>query len=173
MQLVLGNIVEMRTDAIAAPAHSDLRPIPGISEAIFAAADRKRLTEACAQAGRCKIGKTVITPSCGLPCRYIIHVVGPGWYGGHKAERLLFANSYLQALHKARAYHCRSVALPLMFSGEFHLPRAQALDIVCRVVTEFERTHTTPEVYLVLYKESIYQLAETVYRRVLDETGSR
>ena len=160
MQLILGDIVHMRTDAIAIPAHSDLRPAPGISEAVFRAADTKKLLAHCAQARRCRIGKAVVTPSCGLPCKYIIHVAGPGWYSGHRTERLLFADCYLQALNKAFTCHCRSIALPLMFSGEFHLPRAQALTIVFQVVAEFEKAHPELEISLVLYKDSIYRMAE-------------
>ena len=160
MQLLLGDITEMTADAIAIPAHTDLKPTPGISEAVFRAADGKALLAACQKFGRCRMGQAVVTPSCGLPCKYIIHVAGPGWYSGHKSERLLFADCYLQALQKARAYHCRSIALPLMFSGEYHIPRAQALTIVFQVVRQFEKTHPDLDIALVLYKESIYQLAQ-------------
>ena len=160
MRLLLGNIVEMRTDAIVTPAQSDLRPAPGISEAVFRAADTEALLAACRRIGRCRIGHAVVTPACGLPCRYLIHVAGPGWYGGHQSERLLFAECYLRALQKAQAFHCRSVALPLMFSGEYHIPRAQALRIVFQVVLQFERHHPELEIDLVLYREGIYRLAE-------------
>ena len=159
MKLILGNIVDMKTDAVVTPAHSDLRPIPGISEAIFKAADTKELTEHCRRIGHCRIGHAVVTPSCGLPSKYIIHVVGPGWYSGHKSERMLFAECYTKALHKATAFHCNSIAIPLMFSGEFHLPRSQALSIVKQVIHHYEEVHPKLDIYLVLYKESIYQLA--------------
>ena len=162
MQLILGNIKEMATDAIAIPAHSDLEPSPGIREAVFAAADRGQLLAASRKFGRCRIGHAVVTPSFGLPCKYIIHVAGPGWYSGHKSERILFANCYLRALHKAVAFHCRSIALPLMFSGEYHIPRAQALTIAVQVIKQFEETHTEPEIILVVYKESIYRLARSI-----------
>ena len=159
MRLVCGNIIEMKTDAIVVPAHSDLKPAPGISEAVFRAARTEELTAACRRIGRCRIGQAVVTPSCGLPCKYIIHVAGPGWYGGHRSERLLFAECYLRALQKAQTFHCRSVAVPLMFSGEFHIPRAQALPIVCQVIRQYEQHHPELAIELVLYKESIYRLA--------------
>ena len=62
MKLVLGNIVEMEADAIATSAHSDLKPTPGISEAIFKAADTEKLMKICSKIGRCRIGQVVITP---------------------------------------------------------------------------------------------------------------
>ena len=160
MKLYLGDIVHMDADAIACPAHSDLKCTPGIREAVFRAANRAQLERLCREKGRCPIGKAVLTPACGLPCRWIIHVVGPGWYSGKKADRELFAACYRHALHLAHAFHCRSIALPLMFSGGTHLPRATALTLVCRTVLDFERHHPGLDVTLVLYKEGIYHLAQ-------------
>ena len=73
------------------------------------------------------IGQAVATPGCGLPCRYIIHVAGPGWYGGEPRERFLLAGCYQNALHKAYLCSCRRVAVPLIFSGDCHMPRAASL----------------------------------------------
>lgn len=170
MELILGDIVHMNTDAIVCPTHSDLGPAPGLRDAIFRAADGEKLRLACRQLGRCPIGKAVVTPSCGLNCRYLIHVAGPGWYRGSKADRHLFSTCYQQALHRAWACHCRSIALPLMFSGGYHLPRAEALVLVCRTVLEFERSHPGMEIRLVLYKPGIYELAEKIYAGVRDGT---
>lgn len=169
VELVLGDIVDMTTDAIATSAHSDLRPMPGINAQIFKRANTEQLLATCKRIGSCRIGQAVVTASYGLPCKYIIHVVGPGWYSGHKNERLLFANCYRRALEKALAYQCESVALPLMFSGAYHVPRAQALQIVCREIHAFEQQHPTLRIVLVLYKESIYRLAEQTYRTLLED----
>ena len=148
MRLVLGDITKMDTDAIVNAASSDLRPCPGICSAIFAAADTEKLLAACKKIGRCRIGKAVITPSFGLACKYIIHVAGIG--------------CYRSALQKAAAYHCKSVAVPLMFSGDFHIPRAQALQIAADVIAGFEKSHPSLEISLVIYKQSIYDLAKKI-----------
>ena len=79
MYFVLGDITKMDTDAIVNAAASDLKPCDGICRAIFRAADTKKLMEACGKIGRGRIGEAVITPSCGLPCKYIVHAVGAGW----------------------------------------------------------------------------------------------
>lgn len=159
MRLVLGDITKMETDAIVNAAASDLRPCPGICSAIFAAADTDRLLAACRKIGRCEVGRAVVTPSCGLPCKYIIHVAGMGWYSGRRNENLLFADCYRRALQKAYVYHCKSVAVPLMFSGDFHLPRPIAIQIAGNVIRSFQEMHPEMEVYLVLYKKSIYDMA--------------
>ena len=164
MKLVLGDIAEMTTDAIATSAHSDLLPMPGMNAHIFNMANTKELLAACKRIGGCKIGHAVVTTSYGLPCKYIIHVVGAGWYSGHKNEQLLFARCYRRALEKAVAYDCRSVALPLMFSGAYHVPRALALQSVCQVINRFEQRHSELEIILVLHKKSIYKLAQKIYQ---------
>ena len=173
MKLVLGKIEEMDTDAIACPSHSDLKIKPGIREAVFLAADTEKLTELCNKKGYCPIGKGVITPSCGLPSDYIIHIVGPGWYGGRKADRELFAACFRQAMHLAFVMHCKSLALPLMFSGKSHLPRAEALSIVTEVVYAFEEKHPEMEITLVLYNQGTYTLAEAIYESFLEDRRMR
>ena len=82
MRLILGDITKMETDAIVNAANSDLKPCSGICSAVFAASDSEKLLAACRKIGRCDIGKAVVTPSFGLPCKYIIHVAGVGWYSG-------------------------------------------------------------------------------------------
>ena len=159
MKLVLGDITKMETDAIVNAAATDLRPCEGICQAIYNAADTKALLAACKKIGHCPIGQAVVTPSCGLPCKYIVHVAGAGWYSGHGNDRQLFEDCYRHALQKAYAYHCRTLALPLMFSGSLHLPRAQALQLVAQVISQFEAACPHMEIRLVLYKKSIYDLA--------------
>lgn len=159
MKLILGDITKSETDAIVNAAATDLRPCEGICQAIFNAADREMLLSACKKIGHCPIGRAVVTPSFGLPCKYIIHVAGAGWYSGHTNDRQLFKDCYQNALQKAYAYHCRTVALPLMFSGSLHIPRAEALKLAAEVISRFETSCPHMDIRLVLYKQSIYDLA--------------
>ena len=166
MKLVLGDITKMETDAIVNAAATDLKPCEGICQAIFRAADTEALMAACKRIGHCPIGRAVITPSCGLNCNYIIHVAGAGWYSGHANERQMFKDCYAHALQKAYAYHCHTVALPLMFSGSLHIPRPEALRMVGEVITQFEKHCPRLEIHLVLYKKSIYDLALRVFTQM-------
>ena len=159
MKLVLGDITKMATDAIANAAAADLRPCEGICQAIYNAADTKVLKAACKKIGHCCIGHAVVTPSCGLPCKYIIHVVGPEWYSGYSNDLQLFEECYQNALLEAFTYHCKTVALPLMFSGSLHIPRIEALTLAAKVIHQFEKNFPNMEIYLVVYKKSIYDLA--------------
>lgn len=166
MKLILGDITKVPADAIVNAAATDLRPCEGICQAIFNAADTKALTAACKKIGRCPLGKAVVTPSFGLPCKYIIHVAGAGWYGGYENDRRLFQDCYKSALQKAYAYHCKTVALPLMFSGSMHIPRAEALRLVAEVIGQFEKDFPGLDIQLVVYKQSIYDTALRVFSRL-------
>ena len=159
MRIVLGDITKMDTDAIVNAAVSDLSPCPAICSAIFAAADTEELKKACRKIGRCRIGHAVVTPSCGLPSKIIFHVAGAGWYGGVQRERMLLEECYRRALQKALLYNCRTVAVPLIFSGDCHMPRAESIRIAGKVIREFEVRHPDIEVTLVLYREGVYEMA--------------
>lgn len=169
MRLIIGDITKMNTDAIVNAAASDLKPCEGICRAIFNAADTEKLAAACKAVGRCRIGEAVVTPSCGLPCKYIIHAVGAGWYTGGRRADLLFAECYRNALQKAFLYHCKSVAVPLMFSGDFHLPRQEAIRIAGSVIRAFEKGHPGMEMILVLYNKSIYEMAVKILNQTPTE----
>ena len=159
MQIILGDITKIKADAIVNAASTDLMPHPGICGAIYAAADGKLLKMACKRIGYCKIGHAVATPSCGLDTKYIIHVAGAGWYGGEKRERILMAQCYFNALQKAWLTGCKSIAVPLIFSGDCHIPRAESISIAQQAIRNFEERHPEMQVTLVLYRKGIYEMA--------------
>ena len=82
-----------------------------------------------------------------------------GWYGGVQRERMLLEECYRRALQKALLYNCRTVAVPLIFSGDCHMPRAESIRIAGKVIREFEVRHPDIEVTLVLYQEGVYEMA--------------
>lgn len=164
MKLILGDITKMETDAIVTPASTDLTETEGISKAIFDAVDRNALKKALKKIGHCPIGHAVITPSFGLKASYIIHSAGPGWYSGRANDRNVFRDCYQNAIYKAYSYGCRSVSIPLMFSGTLHIPRTEALKLVEEVVDRMERSLPSIEIYLVVYKKSIFDTATKVLK---------
>lgn len=165
MQVILGDITKIKADAIVNAASTDLMPHPGICSAIYAAADNELLKMACKRIGYCKIGHAVATPSCGLEAKYIIHVAGAGWYGGKKRERILMAQCYFNALQKGRLIGCKSIAVPLIFSGDCHMPRAESISIAVQAIKKFEERHPEMQITLVFYRKGIYEMA----LRILEE----
>lgn len=168
--LWMGDIVHMGTDAVVNAARTDLARAPGICEAIFAAADGEKLEQACRRLGRCPIGQAVLTPSFGLPAPHIIHVAGPDWFGGLERERMLLADCYRRAMSLALVQGFGSIAIPLMFSGEYHIPRKEAIGIAGASICAFTDRHPELDVVLVVYRPGILTMA----RRLLgwEESGA-
>ncbi|HET9066529.1 MAG TPA: macro domain-containing protein [Gemmatimonadales bacterium] len=128
MTIMLADITTLPVDAIVNAAASDLRPTPGVSGAIHAAAGSE-LLEACERSDNCPVGQAVITSAYGLPSRYVIHAVGPVWQGGHEGEAELLASAYRAALRLAHNHRCESVALPAISTGISGFPLDAAAEI--------------------------------------------
>ena len=120
------SITALKTDAIVNAANEGLWAGGGVCGAIFAAAGREKLEQACSEIGHCSTGSAVITPAFDLKARYIIHAVGPVWKGGsHKEPKLLYG-AYYRSLELAAENNCRSIGFPLISAGIFGYPVPEA-----------------------------------------------
>ena len=89
-------------------------------------------------------GQAKITPAFNLPCRYILHTVGP-IVSGHltRRDRDLLASCYRSCLELAAENSLESVAFCCISTGEFHFPNDKAAEIAVRTVREFLQTETS------------------------------
>jgi O-acetyl-ADP-ribose deacetylase (regulator of RNase III) len=133
MEARLVDITTLPVDAIVNAATPDLKPSAGVSGAIHRAAGPE-LLEACIRSGYCPPGRAVITSAYSLPCRYVVHAVGPVWRGGDEGEAELLASAYQHALELAHNNRCESVALPAISAGLGGFPLAEAALIAVGVV---------------------------------------
>jgi O-acetyl-ADP-ribose deacetylase (regulator of RNase III) len=120
-----GDITQMALTAIVNAANEHLAPGGGVCGAIFPAAG-PGLEEECRAIGRCPTGKARLTKAYGLPAQWIIHAVGPVWYGGTHGEAELLAGCYRNALAIAAEHHMESIAFPAISTGIFGYPAAEA-----------------------------------------------
>lgn len=169
-----GDITTLRCDAIVNAANSQMlgcfRPNHGcIDNAIHTFAG-VQLRAACAaqmkRQGREEMaGGAKITPAYNLPCRYVLHTVGPVIYSilTQEDEELL-ASCYRSCLKLAEANGARSVAFCCISTGVFHFPGDRAAEIAVKTVMEYRtRTGSKTEVIFNVFKDEDYES----YRKLL------
>lgn len=164
-EIIRNDIVKMPVDAIVNAANSSLAPGGGVCGAIFAAAGYDQLDRACRAIGHCEVGQAVITKGFALPARYVIHAVGPIWRGGGQNESTLLAGCYTSALLLAEKKGCQSIAFPLISSGIYGYPKAEALRIAVDAIRAFLLTHEM-QVYLVIFDRSAVVLSERLQANI-------
>ena len=86
LEIVRNDITRMDVDAVVCPAEPGKYPDGGAAAAIYKAAGAEFFAESL-KLGGCRVGEAKTTGAYGMPCRYIIHTVGPVWQGGGFDER--------------------------------------------------------------------------------------
>ena len=161
LKFVCGDITKMRVDAIVNAANRTLLGGGGVDGCIHRAAG-PGLLEECRTLGGCQTGAAKITGAYRLPCRDIIHTVGPVWQGGGRGEEQVLCSCYQTSLALAKAHGCRSTAFPLISAGAYGYPKAEALRAAVESIEAFLQADEM-EVALVLYQAEDYALAKAQY----------
>ncbi len=140
IRLIKGDITKLDVYAIVNAANNSLLGGGGVDGAIHRAGG-PAILQACIEIrnkqGGCATGEAVITTGGNLKARYVIHTVGPVWYGGNNNEELLLANAYRNSLKLANENRVTSLAFPNISTGVYGFPRKRAAEIAFSEVRLF------------------------------------
>ncbi|CAL9707735.1 unnamed protein product [Knipowitschia caucasica] len=132
---------KLKVDAVVNAANEDLQHIGGLALALLNAAGRD-LQRDCdnfiKQNGKLPAGQTFVTRSYRLPCKHVIHAVGPKYTeNGAKLAHFLLNLVVKDCLTKAEKYRCTSVAIPAISSGIFGFPVDLCAETIAQAVREY------------------------------------
>ena len=120
-EIVRNDITQMTVDAIVNTANS--KPVGGSgTDTMIHTKAGPKLLAARQKIGSIDVGCAAITPAFDLRAKYVIHTVGPVWDGGSYNEEALLRNCYDNSLKLAMEHRCKSIAFPLISTGNYGFP---------------------------------------------------
>lgn len=163
-EIVRNDITKMAVDAIVNTANP--RPVIGLgTDSMIHEAAGPCLLVARQAIGRIDVGCAEITPAFALQAKYVIHTVGPVWDGGGYGEEESLRSCYDNSLKLAVKNDCKSIAFPLISTGNYGFPKDRALQIAISAFSTFLLEHEM-QIYLVVFDRTSFKLSEKLFQSV-------
>ncbi|MFY0673139.1 MAG: O-acetyl-ADP-ribose deacetylase [Bacteroidia bacterium] len=166
IEILKGDITKVECDAIVNAANTSLLGGGGVDGAIHRFGGKQILEECISirnKQGGCKVGDAVITNAGNLPCKKVIHTVGPRWNNGNSHENEKLKSCYLKSLGLAEAYSLKSLAFPNISTGIYGYPKREAAEIAIETVFNFKSEIMETAIFVCFDEENfdLYNLLTT------------
>lgn len=165
VDLIKADITTLQVDAIVNAANSSLLGGGGVDGAIHRKAG-PALLEECMQVrqrqGGCKTGEAVITNAGNLPCKKVIHTVGPVWNGDKKEKEWLLQQCYRNSLDLALENGLKTIAFPNISTGIYHFPKDLAALVAINTVKAHPALEKFDRIIFVCFDEENFLLYENL-----------
>lgn len=162
IELILGDITNLKVEAIVNAANRTLLGGGGVDGAIHRAAGKELLDE-CRKLGGCNTGMAKITGGYKLSARFVIHTVGPVWNGGNRNEDRLLEDCYRNSLSIAVKNGIKSIAFPAISTGIYSFPIERATKIAVRSVKKFlAENESIEKVIFVCFSDDDYRIYHSI-----------
>ena len=166
IQIVQESVVFQKTDAIVNAANVTLLGGGGVDGAIHDAAGPELYHYFDKLKCTCQPGEAIESPGFNLPCKHIIHTVGPIWHEGKFNESEVLKNCYRNCLIEATEYKCLSIAFCCISVGVYRYPLEPATRIALSTVKSWlDENGSSMFVKFCCYSPREY----AVYKKVAEE----
>jgi len=165
VEIIQSDITKLNIDVIVNAANTTLLGGSGVDGDIHRAAGPELLAE-CKMLGGCPTGEARLTRGYNLSAKFVIHTVGPVWYGGKNNEKKLLEKCYQNSLTLSNRNDLKTIAFPNISTGVYHFPKELAAQIAIVTVREFlENNENIERVIFCCFDEENYSIYQSLLIR--------